>query len=97
MNPQPGVEKDPASPSAAPGAGVGLPPGTKAPSPAQAMTKGTNLEQLLPDVAFQEVLDELCAFCPVMCFLGPLFQELGEVCHPVERARVCEFALPSPG
>lgn len=60
------------------------PHGTKAPKVTPSRTKGTHLKQLLPDVAFQEVLDKLGVFCPVMCFLGPFLQELGEVSHPVE-------------
>lgn len=70
-----------------------VPDTTEAPNLTLSMTKGTNLKQLLPDVAFQEVLDKLGVFCPVMCFLGPFLQELGEVSHPVEmegvRTRTC--------
>ena len=80
-----------------------VPDTTEAPDLTLSMTKGTNLKQLLPDVAFQEVLDKLGVFCPVMCFLGPFLQELGEVSHPVEidarcahtHACMCELALPS--
>lgn len=42
------------------------PVGLRAPNPTQFMIKGTNLKQLLPDVAFQEVLDKLGVFRPVM-------------------------------
>lgn len=70
-----------------------LPHGTKAFQSTPSMTKGTNLEELLPDVAFQEVLNKLGVFCPVMCFFGPFLQELREVGNPAERP--CMRTSPS--